>query len=801
MKKNYCFVCILMCISSWYAFSQTNTLDFISERYKKHFKYSEEESVFVHLNKTSYLVGEEIWFKAYVLSRRNEKLSQSSTNLYIILYNTNGNQISRNLARIQNGLAHGNIELDKKLGSGTYYVKAATQQMIETEANHVFIEEITIYGSAKNSQQQEVSTATYDIQFLPEGGHLVQNIENTIAFKAINQDGKGVFVSGTIYDENDTEITTFESNNYGIGTLKLTPKENTTYKAKTTFEEETTSEQTLPKIERTGISIQVNNIEKDSVKVSINTNPETLRSIVSKEYALLIHKDGKARSMPFVFKNSEKVVLTIARKGLFNGVNTITLFDGKIPVLERLFFNSKTPKNLSVMIKKGITENDHSQFSLYLVKRRAGILEANVSISILPQTTEAYNPAHSIYSNFYLKPYLRGEIENPGYYFPNTTRTKRKALDDLLISQGWSAYDWTEIFQGTPKKSITEKGITITGTLNSPVKRVKGLLLQDTKDQPAQFIPIDKERKFIIKDLYPRAGEELRFSAVDYSKKFLKPKLFLTYNANTTEGQKLGNTLIDRSFKNKNDIFMLPDGFFPDDAVDLDAVLLKGKNNRTKQTTDPMMVNGKETKFGVKEYLQYPEVKNFIENSGYDVSDDPLNIGNLRIYTRKRLTLYAGEPTGYISPLIFVDGAPLSDFSMLRNFSTAHVDRIIVDKSGQGYGVRGIGGVIKIFTRKTPLTPTAPIRRDSYVGYTPPIGFSVAKQYYEPKYPSYTSDTYQKYGVVGWRPNNIIPRRGPFNFFVKHKDVKAITMFIEGVSKDGSLISEKRTITIVEDDK
>ncbi|AXG68261.1 hypothetical protein KORDIASMS9_00454 [Kordia sp. SMS9] len=797
MKKKYCLLFTLLCFS-WTVFSQTYLS--IRENYQKHFKHSEQEAVYIHLNKTSYLVGEEIWFKGYIFSQRDEKSSQKSTNLYVGLYDANGIQISKKLVHIQNGVAAGNLELDKELSSGRYYIKAATQYMIDTKSKNVFIEEITLYGTKAAAETQKDKTKNYDIQFLPEGGHLVNNIENTIAYKAINQEGKGVFARGTIYDENNQKVTTFESNTYGIGTFQFTPKNNSSYTVDTTFEEEKTTKQTLPNAKNTGINIQVNNMETDSVKVALGTNKETLRAIVSKEYTLLIHKDGKARSMPFSFKDTEEVVLTIARKGLFNGVNTITLFDGKIPVLERLFFNRKTPKNLSVVVKKGDTEKEYSNFSLYLIKRRKGILEANVSISVLPETTEAYNPAHNIYSSFYLKPYVRGEIENPKYYFPNTTKTKRKALDDLLISQGWSAYDWTAIFQEARKNQEIERGITINGTVNFPVKRVKGVFLHDSKKHPARFIPIDKDRKFVIKDLFPQAEEELRFSVVDFNKKFLEPKLYLTYSASAEKDQISENARIDRSFLNKNEIFTLPNGFFPKDAEALDAVLLKGENNKEEENVDPMMVNAKVTKIGVKEYLQYPQVKNIIENSGYDVSDDPFDMQNLRIYTRKRLTLETGDPPGHISPLIFLDEAPLSDFNILRNFSTANVDRVVINKTGQGYGVRGVGGVIKIYTRKTPLTPTAKGRRASYVLYTPPIGFSAAKQYYEPKYRSYTSDTYQKFAAIDWKPNITIPRRGPFNFIVKHKEVKAITMFIEGISKDGSLISEKRIIVLEEDE-
>ncbi|WP_420575020.1 hypothetical protein [Kordia sp.] len=838
MKKDYLY-CYILLLFSITAFSQTIN---ISERYQEHFKASEDEAIFVHLNKTSYLAGEEIWFKSYIFNKRNEEISEVSTNLYIGLYDEDGKQLSKKLFRIRRGLTNGNLALDKDLNSGTYYIKAATQYMVDEKSTEVFIEEITIYGENIPPQKiQDAADIKYDIQFLPEGGHIVKDVENTIAFKAMNSEGKGVYVNGIIYDENNNEITTFESNNYGFGTFTLSPKTNNIFKAKTTFKEDITHAKLLPKVENTGIVVQVDNIQKDSVKIAFNTNPETLRSIVSKKYTILIHKDGLSRSMPFSFKNTEKVDLLIARNRLFNGVNTITLFDGKTPILERLFFNRKIVKNLSVMVKKIKTEKDFSKFSMYLVKNKPRIQEANVSISILPETTEAYNPAHNIFSSFYLKPYVRGEIENPKYYFPNNTKTKRKALDALLITQGWSKYDWTAIFQDKPKEPIAAKGIVIRGTVNFPTKRVKGMFLHDTKDLPAQYIPIDRERKFVIYGLYPEADEKLRFSYINHKKEFLKPKLYLRYNVSDKKDEISENMNIDRSFLNKNNIFMLPDNFFPKDAEDLYAVHLKATNNKKRQKRDPMMFNGRETKIGMEEYARYTRIGTFLQNNGFDVIED-LGLGKMIILSRRPLTLgnlapkkpkperprlpgptspngasgsntgtnanapsskpsaAAGGGTG-VEPLVFLDDTPLTDFHILANFSMANVERIIIDKTGIGYGMRGTGGVIKIYTRQTPLTPSARTRRDSYVNQTPPIGFSVAKEYYEPKYRSFTDKTYLNYGTIGWRPNNTIPRRGPFNFIVQHRNAKAITMYIEGVSKDGSLISEKRTITIQDDDE
>ena len=233
MKKQYQLFCVLSLIALQ-LFAQTESS--IAERYQTHFKTSQEETVFIHLNKTTYLIGEEIWFKGYIFHKRNEEISTISTNLHVGLYDENGEQIHKELFRIRNGCTNGSLQLDKSIRSGTYYIKAATQQMLDEQSAEVFIEEITIYGKEISTQKTaDATTKKYDIQFLPEGGHLVKGVENTIAFKAINEEGKGVYVNGTIYHENGDEVTKFESNHLGFGVFKLVPENTIQSKAQTTF--------------------------------------------------------------------------------------------------------------------------------------------------------------------------------------------------------------------------------------------------------------------------------------------------------------------------------------------------------------------------------------------------------------------------------------------------------------------------------------------------------------------------------------------------------------------------------------
>ncbi|MBP8067472.1 MAG: TonB-dependent receptor, partial [Pedobacter sp.] len=56
----------------------------------------------------------------------------------------------------------------------------------------------------------KTTSTAIDVQFFPESGNLIQDLPNRIAFKAINAQGKGEDIKGSVFDNDGEEITTFE---------------------------------------------------------------------------------------------------------------------------------------------------------------------------------------------------------------------------------------------------------------------------------------------------------------------------------------------------------------------------------------------------------------------------------------------------------------------------------------------------------------------------------------------------------------------------------------------------------------
>ena len=137
-KPNY-FALFILIFSIFSSYGQENKKP--EEAYLSYFKLP-RETLFLHTNKTTYLVDEDIWFKAYSFDRKNELTSKTSTNIYLGLYDSDGAQIDKKLYLGKNGAAIGNFELDSLLPSGEYFLKISTNWMKNFREDDAYVQKI-----------------------------------------------------------------------------------------------------------------------------------------------------------------------------------------------------------------------------------------------------------------------------------------------------------------------------------------------------------------------------------------------------------------------------------------------------------------------------------------------------------------------------------------------------------------------------------------------------------------------------------------------------------------------------------
>jgi len=773
----------------------------IENSYLEYFKLP-RETLFLHTNKTTYLTGENIWFKAYAYDRKNELSSKKTTNVYFGLYNAYGVQIDKKLYHAKKGAAIGNFEISSSLASGDYYLKVSTNWMKNFKEDDSYVQKIKIINpKIRETQNKKISEKEYDFQFLPEGGHIVANTKNSIGIKAIDDKGKGSVSFGVILNSNKEQVARFESNFLGLGKFTFTPTKGEKYTSKITLENGRAFEIELPDVSDKGITIILNNLNSENIIINLNTNDNTLESFKNHSFKLLLHKDGKVKSIPVVFIKNSKQIL-IDRKDLFRGMNTVTLFNNtNQPILERMFFNNESIKNHSLIIEKSKSNEDSIT---YLVKANTALNNEilNASVSVLPSKTSSYNPDHTIATAIFLKPYLKGVIENPQYYFKNFDRKKKFELDLLILTQGWSRYAWDDIFNFPPKPSFDfENGISINGFVNTRLQKIESIFLHPTKTSKATFIKLDEEGKFNIRNFYPRASEEIKFSYLDRKGSLKKPAMSVSYiklmdkdAIQVKDYQSFYSFYKDKS--NALTKFLIDDSF-----EELDEIRLKTDYRRKlfKESQDPILVNGKVTRITEDEINRYPNITDLLNDKGYDVvvwqgpsvkhkDGTKIRLGDVVITSRRQNR----DGTKPDSPTVFLDGARLNDFNVLLNMNTDKIEKVIVDKTGVGLGsTAGFGGAIKIFTRKNlyvrnndSFNTTSFINVSSY-------GFEPTKEFYTPRYTSYQLKSFIDFGIIHWTPNLEIKNNYSSKIKTTNTGLDEVSFYIEGISSDGSVFSQK----------
>ncbi|MEM6684557.1 MAG: T9SS type A sorting domain-containing protein [Bacteroidota bacterium] len=754
----------------------------VEDAYASYYKLP-REAIHIHLNKTTFFKGEEIWFKGYAYDQKNQLSSKATTNINVGVYDANGKQVKKALFAAENGVTHGNFAIDSTFSAGTYYVKAETNWMKNFKENNAFIQKIEVITDEELNKKKEQQKARFDFQFLPEGGHIVANTKNNIGFKVIDSNGKGVSVSGIVYDESQNQVASFKSNALGMGKFLFLPKKDTQYTAEITLENGAKISKKLPKTHAQGISVIVQSLKDDHVILDFQTNAETLEDHPTKTFKVLIHQQGRMKILSLAFDALNKAI-RVEKKDLFKGVNTITVFDNaQQPILERLFFNEFGIKQTNTHMSKLNTINDSILLSVKELKLNE---KANISISILPETTEGYRPDHTIISNFYLKSHVKGLVENPQYYFHNMDRKKKYELDVLLLTQGWSAFNWDDIFERKPSvRHPFERGITISGRVNKPTSGIKQLFLHSTKNNAAQFIELDKDQKFEITGLFLEKDEEVRFSYINNKQEFKKPSMYLRFKVTEKEDQIADNFLKETARLATTSDITIPKDFFTKKTEALDTVVLEAENPKFTYL-DKFMLYPEITNVTEETYYFFYNVVQFLNFNGFTASESG---GTVSISHRA-----SKRP----SPAVFLDNFLIRDPEkrVLYNFSLANVERIEVDRYSRVPVLGGYSsGIIKIYTRKESMFALKP-KDYIFLSTKTTKSFVKGKKYYAPNYASYLHPVFQKYGTIAWMPNVELNTETPTSFKIYDTFTKNITLFIEGITENGHLISERKTIQV-----
>ena len=480
---------------------QADGLDDIQQALEESAVSQLQEKVYLHTDNQCYFVGDTLWYKAYVVQAGTLQPTEMSRLLYVELLSPDGLLVERQTIVVNpKGFTCGQFELRDSLYSGYYELRAYTRWMLNFNVRYhhfsttdgwafynkqmaydfyrlwdgLYSRVLPIYSKPAKAgdydarrmyerPKQRIAKPKKDdliVTFYPEGGHLIEGVENNVAFNVVNQLGEAVNLVGTLTGDG-TGQRKINTEYMGRGSFKVTPgntrlKTHFTYKGKN-------YDFSLPKAEKQGVSIQL----KDSVlSVFQKGVPQ------DKEYAVSVLCRGVLRHFERIPQGATSVQLPWST--LPTGVNDVTVFnsDGQI-LADRLFFVNHHDQEANTITAMLDPRKVYDPYERIEIPVECAQTSRPVTFSISIRDTYTDEPTYddgNIMTDLLLSSDLRGFIARPAYYFAKDDAEHRRHLDLLMQVQGWRKYKWEELTDtGRVMRYEPEKGLTVEGTVHKMI--------------------------------------------------------------------------------------------------------------------------------------------------------------------------------------------------------------------------------------------------------------------------------------------------------------------------------------------
>jgi TonB-dependent SusC/RagA subfamily outer membrane receptor len=735
------------------------------------------EKVYLHTDKPYYTAGENIWFKSYAVLGSPETPDTLSVPLYVELIDSQTEKvIDQRVLRLENGFASGDFRLADTLRTGFYQLRAYTNWMRNFGESAFFKKDFRVFEAGSLNVPSVTKNPSINFQFFPEGGDLISGIKNRLAFKATDDQGKGVFARGYILGSLKDTVARFETRHQGMGYIYFKPNASETYEARVTVNNIIEISPKVPEILPSGFTITVDNLSRaEAVRVFINKSAD----LPTAEIGLVAQSKGRIYFSGKAKIKENTLFIEIPKKNLPAGVTQLTLIDdtGK-PHCERLIYlQDKEPVSAVFSAqKKEFDSRELVELKLKITNSEGLPVQGNFSVVVSDTNQVKHKPdEENIYSYFNLSSEVNGTVEKPNQYFQDKDSYSTINLDLLLLTQGWRRFTWRELAAGnlpTPRNFV-ERGLQIRGEItrsdgkiiNKPI--AISLMIKDLKNDVA-FLTADADPNgsFLFPDLEIRdsvkvliqavAGRNRRNTSV-FVDSISSPKVQIVkvpYAALEFENNDLAEYL-----RRTKDALELEQKIRMDKAILLEEVVVKGKKESDYRDGRVLYSTSDAT-------IQVAGNSNF---NGY------INVIDLLRGRVAGVQVFGGmmDPTvvirgaanfsGFVEPLFLLDGMPV-DKSTILSISVMDVDRIDVLKgpSAAIYGSRGGGGVISVLTKQGNEDfdwnqEAAP----GIITFTKQ-GYYTARSFYSPRYdldlpenlrPDYRSTVY-------WNPTVITDEKG-----------------------------------------
>lgn len=768
------------------------------------------EKVYMCFDRENYVAGETAFFQAYLSS--DWQPDTISTSLYVELLNDQNEIEEKRVFPVFLGTATGQVELPESLKKGQYFIRAYTATMMNHSPDFVYRKKLFIYGKVASKKINAQLNPYIKLEFFPEGGNMVNNLNSTVAFKASSEYGLPVNVSGKIKNSKGIEINNFSTYHDGMGMFDLKPEPGEKYFAQLSGSDTLYS---LPSASEKGITLSM--LQKfDGYFFEIQQQTGDPAFVVASMVGQMQHHVVFTKQF-----NTSKEVLqgSINTKNLNSGILQVTFFNSDgMPLAERLCF-----VNNGEYILPAALQADTLDFSVKAKNRFSLLLNDTVQGNITISVTDAdylSNTAReeNIYTSLLLTSDIKGYVHNPSWYFTVAMDSAEAGLDLLMMTNGWRRFRWAEL-ASQKKEVISDKSfITLSGRIflkgtKKPFAEKQVLLmitgLAGSKERSATLLSTDNEGRFLADSMLFFDRCRLLFIDIRGKKSQYIDVLLDGDSLNRTFLIPPGDIIpasIIKDIANAKKWQMDFDAILKANGIMLEGVTVKAKKKTAAEQLDDNYTSGmfSGTAFAQRvidlvnsdeamvqenifEYLKSRvpgiQVVDPVYSSGAPSLDPRLDTDKYRVFYRQMPSV---SSMGSQPMTLYLDEIE-TDANVIATLMSSEIALIKVYSSFAAASGGGAGGALAIYTKK------GEDRRDvkSLSNLQNYNGYSVIKEFYAPDYKeAKLADKPDNRITIDWKPSifvNAINPRIPFGFY-NNERTKSFKVVVEGMTTSGKLI-------------
>ena len=652
-----------------------------------------------------------------------------------------------------------------------------------------------------------------DLQFFPESGELVDGLTSMVGFKALDCNGKSKIIEGEIVTGKGEVISSFKSNQLGMGRFMLANVDkNKTYSARLKLQSDKNISNIypLPMVAPQGNVLSIMKIG-DEIRLSASSNYLKNDSIYIKcscRGFMYYNIKGQLRDGLLAF--------SLLSNTLPEGIIDFTMMDSSMhPVAERLYFNNRPDRRINIAIspdKDTCTQRDLTKLNITTTDNIGKPVSSNLSLLVFnkDQMGSIQSTRLNILSYFLLSSDLKGEIENPGFYF-SKDKDRYSDLDALLLTQGWRKYFYTK--PSYKENFQPESKLTISGSVNGIFSQKKRKEVELTLMTFGHHRSVQTEKtdtlgrfSFNINDEYgqklnillqsaSKAGKNKDYTIVLDKKE--SPAIAFNQTLSIGKVDSVVHRLVEKDIERKklDDTYKLSSGDIQLGEVVVEAYRMTPIRKKVMEEYGKpnLVISGKSIQekeekwsYGLYSvlYSKFPEITIHRFNNGRLIAQVRRGVETLVVVDGVPVNFLDYDLIPYISP------SAVSSFEIIKNAKNfLQLYKEFLPPGSSPLDVGNYGDVIAIYTYGGKGIYGA-IRPKGLTQASVPV-FSAPREFYAPKYENLQPIDWYKpdlRALIFWKPNLTVDGLGQTSASFYNADVCGdMEVVVEAISDTGEI--------------